>query len=298
MSYLSRQWKGKTGGGSFGQSFLFFLLKRLNVIYIYPLIYCIAPFYILFSYKNAKSIYKTYRIHFKFPKLKSFKLLLSNHIIFGKIVIDKFASISSRTQQFQFEIENEADFKKLLNNEKGFIIASSHVGNFELIGHCLKQDKKNINGIVFGEEVKKYQTKRIEALKKSKINLIPIKNDLSHLFKIKEVLEQGEIVTIPSDRIFGSSKSIALNFIDAKANFPVGSFKIAAQLDLPIIAIYIMKESKLKYKALVFNISKIDNKLPTFEKINILAKNYVESLELIVKKYPNQWFNFYDFWQQ
>jgi len=30
--------------------------------------------------------------------------------------------------------------------------------------------------------------------------------------------------------------------------------------------------------------------------VDVLAHNYVSELEMTLKKYPEQWFNFYKFW--
>ena len=50
-------------------------------------------------------------------------------------------------------------------------------------------------------------------------------------------MENGEIVTILCDRIWGSNKTLTVNFLGKDAKFPLGSFLLAAQLEVPVISI-------------------------------------------------------------
>jgi predicted LPLAT superfamily acyltransferase len=58
-----------------------------------------------------------------------------------------------------------------------------------------------------------------------------------------------------------------------------------------------MKESSKKYKIYVTPLS-YDKQAPRKEQICQLAKGYTEELERIVKLYPTQWYNYFDFWNQ
>ena len=79
-----------------------------------------------------------------------------------------------------------------------FIIGSSfflfHVGNFELNGYLMRQDEKPINGLIFGGEAKVVQKYRAFVLNSNNVNLIPVEEDMSHIFLINKALTDGEIV--------------------------------------------------------------------------------------------------------
>ncbi len=297
MSKLNKKWEGKTGGGLFGQAFLFLLLKRVRVSLVYPILFFVIPFYLIFGRKGYKAIFSYFNLNLGFNKFRSFLSTFRNHYIFGEVVLDKFALLAGNSKQFQVEVEGIELFNKLIEEEKGFIIASAHIGNFELVGHCLRQDKKKINGIIYGGETKNYQKQRIEALEKSSINLIEVSDDMSHLFAIKEALDNGEVVSLPCDRVLGSNKTIAKDFLGKKALFPIGTFKLAAQLNVPVIAIFIMKEKKLRYKGYAYLLNSLEEEKSSTKKAEFIAEQYVNTLEKTIKKYPYQWFNYYKFWE-
>jgi len=298
VSEKNKQWEGKTGGGQFGQSFLFLLLRRVKVSYVYPLLFFVIPFYLIFGRKGYKAIFSFFHHNLRLNKFRAFFSTFRNHHIFGEVVLDKFALLAGNKKQFKVNVEGIEHFNKLIEGEKGFIIASAHVGNFELVGHCLRQDKKKINGIIYGGETKNFQKQRINAFNESNINLISVSNDMSHLFTIKEVLDKGEVISIPCDRVLGSNKVYKQEFLGSQAFFPLGTFKLASQLDVPILAVFIMKERKLRYKGYTFLLNPLTDEKSSTKKAEYLAEQYVCVLEKIVKKYPSQWFNYYKFWEQ
>lgn len=291
-----RQWSGKTGGGSFGQKFLFGTLKRVRVSFLYPILYVVTPFYWLFGKQGRKAMMAYFQKRLGQSKTQAILSSLQNHLIFGKIVLDKFALLAGNVNQFSVTVDNVEIFNKAIDEPNGFFVVSAHIGNFELAGHCLKQDKKNLNGIIFGGEGEAMKQRRADAFKKSRLNLIPVANDMSHLFAIKEAIDNGEIVTIPCDRLFGSTKSFTCSFFNTATQFPIGTFRLAAQLDAPVYAIFIMKEKGLRYHGFVKQLMPLEDEKASIKKAEHLGKQYVAELEAVLKKYPEQWFNYYDFW--
>ncbi|MDR2011310.1 MAG: lysophospholipid acyltransferase family protein [Bacteroidales bacterium] len=293
----SRQWKGKTGGGKFGQKSLFFMLRTINVSFFYPVLFVVVPFYMLFGREGYIATIRYFKNCYGFSTWKSFWHTYKNHFIFGQVVLDKFAVWSGREDQFEVEVSGNEYIQDLFNKNTGFIIASSHIGNFELGGFAFKQDKKKLYGLVYSGETQELQKNRIEATQKSNMNLISVKEDMSHLFLIKEILERGDILTIPCDRIYGSPKKIKCEFFNRDAYFPFGPFRLAVQMDVPIVALFVMKNSWKKYHAYVCPVNINTEEQNPVKKANTLACYFVNKCEEILRKYPQQWFNYYNFWK-
>jgi predicted LPLAT superfamily acyltransferase len=297
-SLTSKKWKGVTGGSMLGQKALLFLFHFVNVTVGYVFLASIVPFYMLFARKGYLSIYRYFRKHFCYPPLKAFFKTYLNHFIFGQCMLDRFAVYAGRKNFFRMKFTGNEEFYRLLDEKKGFIIASSHVGNFELSGYLLKQDKKRINALVFGGETKDVMENRLRLLNVNNISIIPVVNDMSHIFTINDALSAGEIVSMPCDRNFGSAKSVECDFLSGKADFPVGAFTLAAHFDVPVISIFVMKKNVSDYHVYVTPISLADTiKVSKREKAEHLTREFVKELENIIRKYPEQWFNFYNFWK-
>ena len=296
MDAAPRAWEGKTGGGKWGKRFLFSFLGMINVTILYPLLIVIVPFYMLFGRKKCRAIFRYFKNSYQMSSAKALWNTFVNYLIFAQIVVDKFAAIAGRVKNFTIETSTNDYVKTLLAQKKGFIIASSHIGNFELGGYVFQQDKRELYALVYGGESQEYLQKREAALKNVKIHFVTVQEDMSHLFLLKQVLEEGNIVTIPCDRVFGSKKTIEIPFLGRDAAFPLGPFRFAAQLDVPIVALFVMKEHLTKYKAYIIPIESDNEAKNSITKSEQLAKSFAQSCEEILRKYPHQWFNYFDFW--
>lgn len=288
------QWSGKTDGNTFMQRSLIVLIRLLGVRVIYALMSLVIPFYMLFNQKGYKAMRAYFVKHHGVRGLKAIWHIYRNHYVFGQIVIDRFAMYGGA--KFLFEVKDQHLFDDLAIGEKGFITLSSHVGNYELAGYTLHSANKPFNALVFAGETVTITQNRNRMLGRHNIKVIPVKEDMSHLFLLNAALDNGEIVSFPADRVYGSAKVIKCDFLKGTAAFPMGSFAMAVQKDVPVLAIFIMKESVFKYKGYVRPLT-VDKSLSTRDQITQLAQSFARELEDIVLHYPYQWFNYYDFWQ-
>lgn len=295
--YTQPEWSGKTGGYAIGQKSLIWLLKITDVRIAYAMMALVIPFYMLFAHKSYVAIYHYFRKRHYYPMLKAFAWTYKNYYRFGQVILDRFTVYAGQKRHFKVEIEGDELFRELLHGKKGFIIASSHVGNFELNGYLMRQNEKPINGLIFGGETKVVQKYRNSILNSNNVHLIPVKEDMSHVFLINKALTNGEIISMPSDRTFGSNKCIECNFLGGKACFPIGAFVLAEQFDIPIVTMFVMKESTFSYHIYTSLIKIEDKGLSKKTKIEQMMQLFVKNLEDIIRKYPEQWFNYYEYWK-
>ena len=306
-SNISREWTGVTHGGSLGLKMVMFVFRhvsaiagRFSVIIGYCILAPVIPFYMLFARKSYLSIYRYFRIHFSYSPLKSFYKTYINHFIFGQCMFDRFAAFVGRRNFFTAKITGKEEFFNLADEEKGFIMASAHVGNFELSGCLFGQDKKHINVLAFGGENEEVMINRMKIFETNNVSIIPVTDDISYMLRVKKAFSSGEILAALCDRIYGNTKTIECDFLSGKADFPTGIFALAVYFNVPIISTFVMKNKLTKYniyiKKISLNKSENSENLTKQDKIELLTHKFVEELDNIVKKYPEQWFNFYEFW--
>ena len=95
-----------------------------------------------------------------------------------------------------------------------------------------------------------------------------------------------------ADRVVDPTKPVAVNFLNEKVNFNRSPFDIAIKTKRPIMAVFIIKIGLKHYKLIVKDLNLKNNTTES------LAQNYANTLEKIVKEYPHQWYNFYDFFKE
>ena len=139
------------------------------------------------------------------------------------------------------------------------------------------------------------QQYRKRKFKETNVRVLTVTDDMSHLFSLNSAIDNGEIISLTCDRSAGSEKSIKCNFLGEPAKFPVGPFALATTKNVEVLSLFIMKEKRKNYRIFVKNITVHQENINKKEKIQQLARNYIKELEKVVKLYPTQWFNFYDF---
>ncbi len=65
--------------------------------------------------------------------------------------------------------------------------------------------------------------------------------------------------------------------------------------DVAVLSIHVMKEAAKKYHIFIEQIKGQGDTIRT--KAADIAQKYVSTIESVLRKYPEQWFNYYDFWK-
>lgn len=275
------------------QKALIVVFKVVPMEVVYGVMALVVPFYMLFNHKGYTSMYHFFRRRLGKKPLSAFWHVYLNHFAFGQVVLDRFATYAGR--RFKLEIDGNENFLRLCEGEKGFVMLSSHVGNYELAGYMLRSDRKSFNALVYAGESATVMSERNKQFAGSNIHMIPVHADMSHLFIINKSLDDGNIVSMPADRCFGSTKSVPCQFFGATAQFPLGPFATAVQKEVPALAVMVMKEGAHSYRAFVRQLP-VDTTLPHRKQMAALAQSFATTLEEIVRRYPHQWYNYYEFW--
>lgn len=290
-----KEWKGNTAGTPWMHRWLIRSLRVLPLRFVYAgAVVFVIPFCMLFAHKGYISIYHFFRRRLGQKSLRAFWNTYVNHCHFAQVIIDRFYVYGGG--RFDFEIENYDLYLRLAAESGGFVILSAHVGNYEVAGYTLAAKTKRFNALVYGGEAQTVMQNRSHILTQNNIRMIPIQGDMSHLFAMSNALAEGESVSIPADRIFGSPRHVECSLFGETARLPLGPFAIAAQRDVPVIAINVMKESAKKYHIYIKQLVAEGNTLR--ERSRNLALQYAKNLEETIKDYPTQWFNYYEFWNE
>ena len=290
-------WHGKSKGTPLGYRIFVWILKTFGVLPAYFLLRFVVLYYFFFSYKASRQIYLLYRRRLRYGWFSSIIKLYKNYFLLGQGIIDKVVIMSGIKNNFSFHSDGVENLHKIAALGKGGILLSAHIGNWDVAGHLFKDLGTTINIVLYDgehEQIKEY----LEGVTgKRSMNIIVIKNDLSHIYKISEALSNNELVCMHADRFLEGNKTLTTNFLGEPARFPMGPFLLASKFKVPLSFVFAVKESKLHYH---FFSSEIKD-YTAFDKNEIMQQMllaYVAEIEKKVKQYPEQWFNFYNFWEQ
>lgn len=286
------KWDGKSKGTVFGYKLFIFILQKLGVRVAYFVLYFVAFYYLLFSREGTKANYYYFHKRLKYSKLKSIFNVYKSNFVFGQTIIDKVAIKSGLRNKFTYEFDGIGLLKNLLKENKGGILISAHVGNFEIAEHFFAEiDLNSEINIVTTDAEREVIKEYLESVSaKSSLKFIIVKEDMSHIFNIHNALKNNELICFTGDRYFEEGKILSHELLGKEAKFPAGPFLLGSRLKAPVVFVYVMKETSKHYHLYA--------RVATFKNrdANDLLKKYTESIEFILKRYPNQWFNYFDFW--
>ena len=288
------KWDGKSKGTVLGYKIFVFLIKKAGIKAAYVLLYFVASYYFLFLKKSNKAISYYFKERLGYSWLKSKKMVFKSYYTFGQTIIDKISISAGMRNKFTYEFDGIETLKNLLAEKKGGVLISAHIGNFEIAEHFLGDIDIDfqINLVTTDLEHSAIKNYLESVTQKPTVKFIIIREDLSHIFEINAALSKNELVCVTGDRYFEGTKSLSEKILGQEANFPAGPFLIASRLKVPVVFVYVMKEPNLHYHLYAREavVKHRDEKG--------LLKAYIESLESMLAKYPLQWFNYFDFWNQ
>ena len=289
-------WQGKSKGTPLGYRIFVWVLKTFGVLPAYFLLRFVALYYFFFSFNASRQIYSLYRNKLGYGRLASISKLYKNYFLLGQSIIDKVVLMSGIKNNFSFNFDGEENLVKIAELKKGGILLSAHIGNWDIAGHLFTRLQTPINIVLYDaehEQIKEY----LEGVTgKRNVNIIVIKNDLSHIYAISDAFAKNELVCMHADRFLPGNKTVTTAFLGHDAKFPIGPFLLAATFKVPVSFVFAVKETKLHYH---FFASKIKDysSLSKDRLIPEMLNDYAREMETKLKNYPEQWFNYFNFWE-
>ncbi len=292
-------WTGRTRGGHVGNQFLKFVLRHLGIRAGYVCLYFIIPYFYLFAPQSRSSANQYWQLMRPSAGWATRQVLVCRQLFkFGQVLLDRIYQSFSAGPKF---VSNPNGFERMTEawkEQRGLILLGSHAGGWDLSAALLKSDGLNQDfymtkftpsGLTFDRFKEKADSAQIKTVSS---NL-----DSQPIMKLHYLLKQGNIVGLMGDRPL-SGRHELVPFLGRLAVFDSTPFWIASRCQCPVIVTFGFKAAKNKYdfyalpalRPEFFALEK--SQLQCFE----FLKTYSENLASMLKKYPDQWFNFYPFW--
>jgi len=284
------KWEGKSKGTTSGYKIFIFLIKKVGINAAYFLLLFVSFYYFLFNQKQTKIIVNYFREKHGFSLLKSWWYTFRNNFVFGQTLIDKVAIAAGLEDRYTYEFDGIENIQQLAEDESAGIMISAHVGNFELAQHFMHGFQKKIYLVSTDEERRAIKELLESIMAKPKVEFILVKEDMSHIFEINRVIEEKQLLVFTGDRFLPNTKTLTGTLLGEEAEFPAGPFILSSRLKTPVLFVYVMREKNRHYH-LYARKAEFKNR-----DAQSLLEAYTQSIEAILKKYPLQWFNYYDFW--
>lgn len=292
--------KGRTKKRGNRSGFWFFKvsLRIFGLSGAYGLLYLVCPYYLIFDRSTFLAsmayINRRYRGHNIFRRIYYVYKLLINQ---GKNLIDRYYIVSGQGR-FDVEIQGYEKIEKLLNDpQKGIILLTAHVGNWQVTMTALERLKKTIYLLMRPEDNVAVKDALDIDNEQGRVKIISPEGFLGGVIELMKAINQGSVVSIMGDRTYGFD-SVGACFLGDEARFPYGAFSLAASVGCPLVVLLSAKVSTEKYFVYVANViePRFTSRQKRHQQLEGWVQGFAKILEDYVAKHPFQWFVFDDIW--
>jgi predicted LPLAT superfamily acyltransferase len=291
------RWQGQSKGSPLGYRIFVWVCQNFGLRPAYLLLRIIAFYFFVFSRTSTRVIYQYFRKRHHFGILSSLLKTYRNNFLLGQTILDKIAVFAGLKNQFTFDFDGEENLLAMVAKGKGGILLSAHLGNWEMAGHHLKRINSIINIVMFDgehEKIKKY----LDSLGGKSFHVILIKEDMSHVYQMGAALAKNELICLHADRFMDGNKTMTMKLLGEEALFPAGPFQLASGFNVPVSIVFAFKETDRHYHYFGSPLFQRNEEEKKSDFALRLANEYVKEVENKIKTYPEQWFNYYDFWKK
>lgn len=174
-----------------------------------------------------------------------------------------------------------------LQMNKGLIILTAHLGNWELGGIFFGRYGMKINVITIQDINSRIDNTRKSYRAKHDVATITVGDSPFSTVELMRALGDNEAVAILIDRYRGDADGLQASFFGKTTMFPKGPFILSRLTGAPIVAAFVVREGR-GYKGI------IDRPITVTSRRDEQAAlgEVVKTLEKYIAMYPDQWYNF------
>ncbi len=279
-------------GSGWSIKLVFTLYKLFGYKFTYFLMFPVTFFYFIF----ASNVKKALKIYYKKLDIEFTNKIYYKHLFtFAMCMVDRFIS-KEDCASYSFTYEGGDFIKTRVDN--GSILLLSHFGGWS-VTNCKILSDNTINIVM--KEVILDSIKKIEDSIEQPLSNIKIidqgANPLEVSIKIANAISNKESVAFMADRALDSRFEQKVKFLGEEASFNTNPFKVAYKTKTPLTLVFVISSGLQKYHIRSKEIL-VDFEADEKKAVTQALEQYVASFEDVVKEYPNQWFNLYDFWKK
>jgi len=286
----------KERGSLWSMRLMLLLCRHLGMMFARPLLWPIVGYFFLTSTEARKSSLSFYS---KVKGSSSWRDYWRQLFCFAETLLDRIFILSGNINRYTVNSQGREMLVEEQKKGRGLILLGSHLGSFEAC-RILVREKAGLNVHMvayFGGSQKIRSI--LDTINPEFSSRVIDPTDPDAIFRMRDVIENGGILAILADRVGIGEKKAHASFFGDNIELPAGPFLLAHILGCPVYSFFGMLSGKYHYDSYVEKVAEhID--LPRQERqkaLNGYAENYARRLEYYCRKYPYNWFNFYDYWK-
>ncbi|HEY2290117.1 MAG TPA: lysophospholipid acyltransferase family protein, partial [Thermoanaerobaculia bacterium] len=205
----------------------------------------------------------------------------------------------STDRVFTIEAEGVEAWRELVDRPDGFILATAHLGAWE-VGSMLPaaRDGRRVH-VVREPETDPRAQRFIEGLIRrcgGELYTTHFADDPQLGVDLLDALRRGEIVALQGDRPRSGGRTVEASLFGRPFALPVGPAALARAAGVPIVPVFVLREGRLRYRCLLRPALHVAQSGDRQRDLQEALAGFAADLEAVIRREPHQWFCFRRLW--
>ena len=308
-STRTQHWAAQKERGSFALMKLTALaVRHIGRRPLTPVLYLIVLYFFVFGRSARRNVrqYQDYLAAWSNrpelrPRLRS---VFGQFMAFAESLLDRLDVWRGKLRLEHVQLHDPSGvrdrLRQNLHGGRGQILVGTHLGNLDVCRALAELGEQvPLNVLVHTHHIAHFNRLQGEAGDRSLRLLQVSEMDAALMLDLSQRLDRGEWLAIAGDRVpLHDGRRVVVDFLGHSAAFPQGPWLLAGLLRCPVNLMCCLKiEGRYQIRLEPF----IEN--PTWEHgqreatIERWVQRYAERLAQLCLLAPQQWFNFYPYWQ-
>lgn len=238
-----------------------------------------------------------HNLRFLFPRDSAPVILFKVYRIFRNFAhyfVDLFVfsfKPGARLQDYVDTISNWQQIDQALGQGRGLLLATAHLGNWEMGGFLLQEQGYPLNILYLKDRFSAIEQHRSVMRATARVREIPVGRQARAVIPVLKALRANEIVGLQIDRVLGG-KGIEAPFLSGSYTFPAGPALLAITSGAPLVPAFIYFGPKFRYQVILGEPVVVPKSGDRERDIHLVVQRLAAVLEGQVRAHPYQWYCF------
>lgn len=231
-------------------------------------------------------------------KIRKVRKQMYFHLSYAWADLFRFAKLPREALEATLADRNEGllePVRAALASGQKVILLTAHLGNWEVGGLLAARTGLPISIVYVPDQFEVAEKFRSLLRREGDVEEIPLRlEDRTSSLPILRALEAGRVVAMQGDRDFRDNGE-PMPFFGAMVRFPTGPFLLARMLDAQLFPTFLVYERDGRFRVEVGEPIRVERSADREADVRAALRSWCAVLEAAVKRWPEQWYTFYDF---
>jgi len=226
--------------------------------------------------------------------------LFRHYHTFASTILDRLYFLRARFDLFDMQFHGLEVLDRELAKGRGCMLLGAHLGSFEAV-RAMGLFRRQLDiRVLMDEQNAPLIRGMIQELNPAVAETVIQIGGLETMLQVKECLDRGGIVGVMGDRVTHEEQTVGCKFFGSEARFPAGAMRLAHVVRAPIVLFFGLYRGGNRYEVYLepFSDGGPVSREHRDSALTEDVQRYADRLEDLCRRAPDNWFNFYDFWNE